>query len=110
MLLLACARHVRWGPILLLLGLLETPRAFGARLVFLALLRARLHADFVPGDRARFHQDKVACHARLVTFQAQRAPRLVPHVMQIKAPSQPIAPPAFQGCTNGRIQEYTKKT
>ncbi len=105
------ARRARWGPILLLLGLLETPRAFSVRLVFLALLRARLHAAFVPGDRAHFHQDRLACHVRLVIFRAQRAPRLVPHVLQIKALSQwqLIAPPAIQGCIDGRIQEYTKQ-
>ena len=105
--LLLLARRVRWGPILLLMG---PRRAYSARLAFSALLRARLHAGFVLGDQARFLQDKLACHARLDTFQVQRAPRPAPHVIQIKAPShwQPIAAPAIQGCINGRIQEYTK--
>ncbi len=112
LLLVGAPRRVSRGPILLLLGLLISPRVIRAKPVIIALLRARLHADLVQRDRARLLQDRLACHAKLVTSQAQRARHFVPRVIQTKAPShwRAIALPAFQGGINGPIQEYMMKT
>ena len=86
MLLLVSARRVSRGRILLLLGLLTPPRAIRAKPVIIALLQARLHADLVPRERAQLHQGRLACHAKRVTIQAQRARHFVPRVILIKAP------------------------
>ena len=82
------ARCAAQGPIQLLLELLTMGHASSVMQVVTPPRVAQHHADPAPKERCRLHQDRVACHARLVIFLAQRVLRHVSPVRLGIAPSQ----------------------